>query len=156
MKKTKTTQPLVVDKQVFPDGPSVGSLTLQELPEILLHASYSQLLQAVVAVDDIILSYYDHPDSVSVFAELAANGRAHHHIQAVMAGASISVVMAREDRSHPCSDEKVLRSRILTVAKSNVYQNVNIPRCRAGARLSAGATPSGRCHTVNTFLKMSM
>lgn len=73
---------------------------LQEFPKVLVHASCSQLLQAVVAVDDAVSSHHHHPDAVGVLAKLAADGRAHDHVQAIMATTSVSVVMAGEDRPH--------------------------------------------------------
>lgn len=78
---------------------------LQELSEVLVHASCSQLLQAVVAVDDTVSSHHHHPDAVGVLAKLAADGRAHNHVQAVVAATGVSVVMAGEDRLHSCAGE---------------------------------------------------
>lgn len=46
---------------------------LQESPEVLVHPLCSQLLQAVVAMDDAVGSHYHHPDSVGVLAKLAAD-----------------------------------------------------------------------------------
>lgn len=75
---------------------------LQELPEVFVHASLSHLLQAVVTVDDLVGGHDHHPDAVGVLAELAADGRAHDHVQASVAAACVPVVMAGEDRLHPC------------------------------------------------------
>lgn len=79
---------------------------LQELPEVFVHASRSQLLQAVVAVDDVVGGHHHHPDAVRVVAQLASDGRAHHHVQAAVASAGVSVVMAGENRLHPCAGER--------------------------------------------------
>lgn len=57
-------------------------------------------------MDDIVCSHHDHPDSVGVLAELAADGRAHDHVQASVAAAGVSVIMAGEDRFHPCGSER--------------------------------------------------
>lgn len=46
----------------------------QQFAEIFVHASHSQLLQAVVAMVDSVRGHYDHPSSVGVVSELAANG----------------------------------------------------------------------------------
>lgn len=78
---------------------------LQELLEVLVHASRSQLLQAVVAMDDTVGGHHHHPDAVGVLAKLAADGRAHDHVQAAVAAAGVSVIMAGEDRLHPCGEE---------------------------------------------------
>lgn len=58
---------------------------------------------------DTIGGHDHHPDAVGVLAELAADGRAHDHVQAVMATAGVSVIMAGEDRFHPCGGERGVR-----------------------------------------------
>lgn len=79
---------------------------LQQRPEVLVHACSTQTLQAVVAVDDPVRRHHHHPDAVRVLAELAADGRAHHHVQAVVAGAGVPMVMAGEDRLHTCEEDR--------------------------------------------------
>lgn len=78
---------------------------LQDFSEVLIYASCSQLLQAEVAVDDAVSSHHHHPDAVGVLAKLAADGRAHNHVQTIVATTCISVVMAREDCLHSCTEE---------------------------------------------------
>lgn len=78
----------------------------QQFAEILVHASHSQLLQAVVTMVDSVLGHYDHPGSVGVFSQLAADGWAHDHVQAFVATAGVSMVVAREDCCHPCGSKK--------------------------------------------------
>lgn len=56
-------------------------------------------------MDDLVGGHRHHPDAVGVLAELAADGRAHDHVQAAVAAASVPVIMAREDRFHPCVRE---------------------------------------------------
>lgn len=101
-KNGKTQLDADVDEPSFPWYLPFWPSAPQERPEILVHATCSQLLQAVVAMDDIVGGHHDHPDSVGVLAELAADGRAHDHVQAGVAAAGISVIMAGEDRFHPC------------------------------------------------------
>lgn len=57
-------------------------------------------------MDDLVGGHRHHPDAVGVLAELAADGRAHDHVQAVVAAAGVPVIMAREDRFHPCVRER--------------------------------------------------
>lgn len=87
---------------ISPTSPSA----LQELPEVLVHAPRSQLLKAVVAVDDIVCGHHHHPHSMGVLAQLAADGRANDHVQAVVAAAGVSVIVAAEDGFYPCGGER--------------------------------------------------
>lgn len=57
-------------------------------------------------MDDLVGGHRHHPDAVGVLAELAADGRAHDHVQATVAATGVPVIMAREDRFHPCVTER--------------------------------------------------
>lgn len=60
----------------------------------------------MVAVDDLVRSHHNYPDSVHVVSQLAADGRANDHVQAVVAAAGVSVVVAAENGFHPCGGQR--------------------------------------------------
>lgn len=95
MKQTK-------NKQFTNCPPLFPPSSLQKLPQVVGHALVPQLLQAVVAVDDGVGGHHHHPEAVGVLAQLAPDGRAHDHVQAVVAAAGVSVIVAGEHGFHPC------------------------------------------------------
>lgn len=122
----------------FPWFSLVRPSGLQELLEILVHASSSQLLQAVVAMDDIVGGHHHHPEAVGVLAELAADGRAHDHVQAVVTTAGVSVIMAGEDCFYPCGDERCVRGQY----RNSTNPSINRWNTKASACLFSGLISS--------------
>lgn len=68
----------------------------QEFLQIFIHALLTQLVQSVVAMDDLVSRYHHHPDPMHVLAQLAADSWAHHHVQSCMAPTRIAMVVTRE------------------------------------------------------------